>query len=185
MTPKLRQDFLKGFQTIADNKEVVCQSIGMDVVAFDTMVEYFNTQINKTKTVEKGGNYKPTEKASAILDVLIAFEGEYKTGKEIAEASQGLLKANGVSGSIRGLVSNGFVEATNDSPKKYSNDYRFFEHTVIPSEKNSDGTVTVYYYTRREITEIMKDLLYKEVTIGSFKLAIRSANLIRERKSVV
>lgn len=115
----LRQDFLKGFQTIADNKEVVCQSIGMDVVAFDTMVEYFNTQINKTKTVEKGGNYKPTEKASAILDVLIAFEGEYKTGKEIAEASQGLLKANGVSGSIRGLVSNGFVEATNDSPKKY------------------------------------------------------------------
>ena len=82
------------------------------------MIKYFETQINKTKTVSKG-EYKPTEKASAILDVLIAFEGEYKTGKEIAEASQGILKANGVSGSIRGLVTNGFVEATNDSPKKY------------------------------------------------------------------
>ena len=41
------------------------------------------------------------------------------TGKEIAESSQGTLKANGVSGSIRGLVANGLVEATNDSPKKY------------------------------------------------------------------
>lgn len=115
----LRQDFLKTFQVIASNKEEVCGSIGLDVAEFDKMVEYFNTQINKTKTVSKDGNYKPTEKAQAILDVLVAFEGEYKTGKEIAEASQGLLKANGVSGSIRGLVSNGFVEATNDSPKKY------------------------------------------------------------------
>lgn len=114
----LRQDFLKGFSTIADNKEVVCQSIGMEMTDFDKMVQYFNEQINKTKSVEKGA-YKPTEKASLILDILIAFEGEFKTGKEIAEGSQGQLKANGVSGSIRGLVSNGFVEATMDSPKKY------------------------------------------------------------------
>lgn len=115
----LRQDFLKGFQVIASNKDVVCQSIGMKMTDFDKMVEYFETQINKTKTVSKEGNYKPTEKAMTILDVLVAFEGEFKTGKEIAEGSQGILKANGVSGSIRGLVSNGFVEATNDSPKKY------------------------------------------------------------------
>lgn len=114
----LRQDFLKGFSTIVDKKEEIIEVTGMEVEQFNKMVEYFETQINKTKTVSKG-EYKPTEKASAILDVLIAFEGDYKTGKEIAEASQGILKANGVSGSIRGLVSNGFVEATNDSPKKY------------------------------------------------------------------
>lgn len=114
----LRQDFLKGFSTIVDKKEEIIEVTGMEVEQFNKMVEYFETQINKTKTVSKG-EYKPTEKASAILDVLIAFEGEYKTGKEIAEASQGILKANGVSGSIRGLVTNGFVEATNDSPKKY------------------------------------------------------------------
>ena len=114
----LRQDFLKGFSTIVDKKEEIIEVTGMEVEQFNKMVEYFETQINKTKTVSKG-EYKPTEKASAILDVLIAFEGEYKSGKEIAEASQGILKANGVSGSIRGLVINGFVEATNDSPKKY------------------------------------------------------------------
>lgn len=114
----LRQDFLKGFSTIVDKKEEVCELVGMEMTDFDKMVEYFNTQINKSKTVVKG-EYKPTEKASLILDILIAFEGEFKTGKEIAEGSQGQLKANGVSGSIRGLVSNGFVEATMDSPKKY------------------------------------------------------------------
>ena len=114
----LRQDFLKGFSTIVDKKEEIIEVTGMEVEQFNKMVEYFETQINKTKTVSKG-EYKPTEKASAILDVLIAFEGEYKTGKEIAEVSQGILKANGVSGSIRGLVTNGLVEATNDSPKKY------------------------------------------------------------------
>lgn len=114
----LRQDFLKGFSTIVSKKEEIIEVTGMELEQFDKMVEYFETQINKTKTVSKG-EYKPTEKASAILDILIAFEGEYKTGKEIAEASQGILKANGVSGSIRGLVTNGFVEATNDSPKKY------------------------------------------------------------------
>ena len=94
----LRQDFLKGFSTIVSKKEEIIEVTGMELEQFDKMVEYFETQINKTKTVSKG---------------------EYKTGKEIAEASQGILKANGVSGSIRGLVTNGFVEATNDSPKKY------------------------------------------------------------------
>lgn len=114
----LRQNFLKGFSVVAEHKTQVMEITGLSEDDFNTMVEYFNTQINKTKTVKKG-EYVPTEKAQLILDVLIAYEGEYKTGKEIAEMSNGELKSNGVSGSIRGLVSNGFVEATNDSPKKY------------------------------------------------------------------
>lgn len=115
----LRQNFLKGFSIIADNKEEVIKVTGIEVEEFDKMVEYFNTQINKTKTVKKG-EYMPTDKAKLILDVLVAYEGEQKTGKEISELSNGELKANGVSGSIRGLVANGFVDASNDSPKKYS-----------------------------------------------------------------
>lgn len=114
----LRQDFLKGFSTIVDKKTEVMEVVGMDSESFDKMVEYFETQINKTKTVSKG-EYKPTEKALTILEVLISYEGDFKTGKEIAEGSQGQLKPNGVSGSIRSLVANGLVEATNDSPKKY------------------------------------------------------------------
>ena len=114
----LRQDFLKGFSTIVDKKEEIIEVTGMEVEQFNKMVEYFETQINKTKTVSKG-EYKPTEKGMLILEVLISDDTKYFTGKEIAENSQGTLKANGVSGSIRGLVANGLVEATNDSPKKY------------------------------------------------------------------
>ena len=114
----LRQDFLKAFTKIQENKDTVCKSIEMDTTEFDKMCEYFDTQINKSKTVKKG-KYVPTDKAHTILDILLAYEGIYKTGKEIAENSNGLLKANGVSGSIRGLVTNELVEATNESPKKY------------------------------------------------------------------
>ncbi len=114
-----RQDFLKGFAMIVDNKEEVIKATGLSEEQMTKMITYFDTQINKTKTVSTKGDYKPTEKAETILEVLVAFEGEWKTGKEIAEGSNGLLKSNGVSGSIRGLVSNGYVEATNESPKKY------------------------------------------------------------------
>ena len=114
----LRQDYLKGFSTIVSKKEEIIEVTGMELEQFDKMVEYFETQINKTKTVSKG-EYKPTEKGMLILEVLISDDTKFFTGKEIAESSQGTLKANGVSGSIRGLVANGLVEATNGSPKKY------------------------------------------------------------------
>lgn len=113
-----RQDFIKVCSLLIDNKDLVTGTLGIEVEDFDKFEKYFNTQINKTKTVVKG-EYKPTEKGMLILEVLISDDTKYFTGKEIAESSQGTLKANGVSGSIRGLVANGLVEATNDSPKKY------------------------------------------------------------------
>ena len=113
-----RQDFIKVCSLLIDNKDLVTGTLGIEVEDFNKFEEYFNTQINKTKTVVKG-EYKPTEKGMLILEVLISDDTKYFTGKEIAENSQGTLKANGVSGSIRGLVANGLVEATNDSPKKY------------------------------------------------------------------
>lgn len=113
-----RQDFIKVCSLLIDNKDLVTGTLGIEVEDFGKFEEYFNTQINKTKTVVKG-EYKPTEKGMLILEVLISDDTKYFTGKEIAESSQGTLKANGVSGSIRGLVANGLVEATNDSPKKY------------------------------------------------------------------
>ena len=113
-----RQDFIKVCSLLIDNKDLVTGTLGIEVEDFNKFEEYFNTQINKTKTVVKG-EYKPTEKGTLILEVLISDDTKYFTGKEIAESSQGTLKANGVSGSIRGLVANGLVEATNDSPKKY------------------------------------------------------------------
>lgn len=113
-----RQDFIKVCSLLIDNKDLVTGTLGIEVEDFNKFEEYFNTQINKTKTVVKG-EYKPTEKGMLILEVLISDDTKYFTGKEIAESSQGTLKANGVSGSIRGLVANGLVEATNDSPKKY------------------------------------------------------------------
>lgn len=113
-----RQDFIKVCSLLIDNKDLVTGTLGIEVEDFNKFEEYFNTQINKTKTVVKG-EYKPTEKGMLILEVLISDDTKYFTGKEIAESSQGTLKANGVSGSIRGLVTNGLVEATNDSPKKY------------------------------------------------------------------
>lgn len=113
-----RQDFIKVCSLLIDNKDLVTGTLGIEVEDFNKFEEYFNTQINKTKTVVKG-EYKPTEKGMLILEVLISDDAKYFTGKEIAESSQGTLKANGVSGSIRGLVANGLVEATNDSPKKY------------------------------------------------------------------
>lgn len=113
-----RQDFIKICSLLIDNKDLVTGTLGIEVEDFNKFEEYFNTQINKTKTVVKG-EYKPTEKGMLILEVLISDDTKYFTGKEIAESSQGKLKANGVSGSIRGLVTNGLVEATNDSPKKY------------------------------------------------------------------
>ena len=113
-----RQDFIKVCSLLIDNKDLVTGTLGIEVEDFRKFEEYFNTQINKTKTVVKG-EYKPTEKGMLILEVLISDDTKYFTGKEIAESSQGTLKANGVSGSIRGLVANGLVEATNDSPKKY------------------------------------------------------------------
>lgn len=113
-----RQDFIKVCSLLIDNKDLVTGTLGIEVEDFDKFEKYFNTQINKTKTVVKG-EYKPTEKGMLILEVLISDDAKYFTGKEIAESSQGTLKANGVSGSIRGLVANGLVEATNDSPKKY------------------------------------------------------------------
>ena len=113
-----RQDFIKVCSTLIENKDIVVNTLGLEVENFDKFIEYFDNQINKTKTVDKG-EYKPTEKGVYILEVLISDDSKFFTGKEIAENSQGLLKANGVSGSIRGLISNGLVEATNDSPKKY------------------------------------------------------------------
>lgn len=113
-----RQDFIKVCSLLIDNKDLVTGTLGIEVEDFRKFEEYFNTQINKTKTVVKG-EYKPTEKGMLILEVLISDDTKFFTGKEIAESSQGTLKANGVSGSIRGLVANGLVEATNDSPKKY------------------------------------------------------------------
>ncbi len=113
-----RQDFIKVCSLLIDNKDLVTGTLGIEVEDFNKFEEYFNTQINKTKTVVKG-EYKPTEKGMLILEVLISDDTKFFTGKEIAESSQGTLKANGVSGSIRGLVTNGLVEATNDSPKKY------------------------------------------------------------------
>ena len=113
-----RQDFIKVCSLLIDNKDLLTGTLGIEVEDFNKFEEYFNTQINKTKTVVKG-EYKPTEKGTLILEVLISDDTKYFTGKEIAESSQGTLKANGVSGSIRGLVANGLVEATNDSPKKY------------------------------------------------------------------
>lgn len=113
-----RQDFIKVCSLLIDNKDLVTGTLGIEVEDFDKFEKYFNTQINKTKTVVKG-EYKPTEKGMLILEVLISDDTKFFTGKEIAESSQGTLKANGVSGSIRGLVANGLVEATNDSPKKY------------------------------------------------------------------
>ena len=113
-----RQDFIKVCSLLIDNKDLVTGTLGIEVEDFDKFEKYFNTQINKTKTVVKG-EYKPTEKGMLILEVLISDDTKYFTGKEIAESSQGTLKANGVSGSIRGLVANGLVEATNDSHKKY------------------------------------------------------------------
>ena len=113
-----RQDFIKVRSLLIDNKDLVTGTLGIELEDFDKFETYFNTQINKTKTVVKG-EYKPTEKGMLILEVLISDDTKYFTGKEIAESSQGTLKANGVSGSIRGLVANGLVEATNDSPKKY------------------------------------------------------------------
>lgn len=113
-----RQDFIKVCSLLIDNKDLITGTLGIEVEDFNKFEEYFNTQINKTKTVVKG-EYKPTEKGMLILEVLISDDTKHFTGKEISECSQGTLKANGVSGSIRGLVTNGLVEATNDSPKKY------------------------------------------------------------------
>lgn len=124
-----RQDFLKVASSLIGTESAIIEGLGLNVEEFATMLgvsvenlanakEYFNTQINKTKTVEKG-EYKPTEKGVYILEVLISDDSKFFTGKEIAEGSQGTLKANGVSGSIRGLIANGYVESTNDTPKKY------------------------------------------------------------------
>lgn len=122
-----RQDFIKVCSTLIDNQDVIATTLGLDVEDFNKFVAYFNTQINKSKTVEKG-EYKPTEKGIYILEVLISDDSKFFTGKEIAEGSQGLLKANGVSGSIRGLVANGLVESTNDSPKKYKITQQGIDH---------------------------------------------------------
>lgn len=113
-----RQDFIKVCSTLIDNKDLLQGTLSIEEELLNKFEIYFNEQINKTKTVSKG-EYKPTEKAMTILEILFSYEGLQKTGKEIAEGSNGLLKANGVSGSIRGLVSNGFVNATDDKPKKY------------------------------------------------------------------
>ena len=96
-----------------------------DLVKIELLGGYFNIIGVKTLNGNWKENdrisaiYKPNEKGMLILEVLISDDTKYFTGKEIAESSQGTLKANGVSGSIRGLVANGLVEATNDSPKKY------------------------------------------------------------------
>ncbi|MGL5683812.1 MAG: transporter substrate-binding domain-containing protein, partial [Marinifilaceae bacterium] len=57
--------------------------------------------------------------------------------------------------------------------------YRYYELAVVPSEKNDGKMVTAYYYSLRDVTDVMKDLQEKEETIGSFNLALRSVNLIR------
>lgn len=113
-----RQDFIRMCSTIIENEDMVIGSLGLDIEEFNKFKAYFDTQINKTKTIDKG-EYKPTEKAHTILEVLIAYSDDFITGKVIAENSNGELKANGVSGSIRALITNGMVEATGDSPKKY------------------------------------------------------------------
>lgn len=113
-----RQDFIKVCSNLIDNKEVLMNSFGIEEEEYNKFKEYFETQINKSKSVEKG-EYKPTEKAETILNILIAFEGEYITGKAIAENSNGELKSNGVSGSIRALITNGMVESTETTPKQY------------------------------------------------------------------
>ena len=58
-----------------------------------------------------------------------------------------------------------------------TNDYRHFEYIFIQAEKDYNGNVTSYYYSRRDVTSIMMELSSKERIIGSFNLAIRSTNL--------
>ena len=118
--PSLRQDFIKGFKAIREQKELVMEATKLTSKEFDKMVEYFETQIDKNSKKSKTDKYVPSDKGETILDILLAYEGIYKTGKEIAENSKGLLKANGVSGAIRGLINANYVEATQDTPKKYT-----------------------------------------------------------------
>ena len=66
-----RQDFIKVCSLLIDNKDLVTGTLGIEVEDFNKFEEYFNTQINKTKTVVKG-EYKPTEKGMLILEVLIS-----------------------------------------------------------------------------------------------------------------
>lgn len=117
----LRQDFLKGMDCVLGKLDLdgeLRERIGLSEDELSKMKEYYLTQINKTKSIDNS-TYKPTDKAKLILEVLIAFENEFIAGKTIAENSQGQLKANGVSGSIRSLITHEFVEATETTPKKY------------------------------------------------------------------
>ncbi len=59
------------------------------------------------------------------------------------------------------------------------NDYKTFEYTFVPSEKDKNGVISSCYYSRRDTTETTKELRRKERIISSFTLAMRSANLIR------
>ena len=49
-----RQDFIKVCSLLIDNKDLVTGTLGIEVEDFNKFEEYFNTQINKTKTVVKG-----------------------------------------------------------------------------------------------------------------------------------
>lgn len=103
-----RQDFLKVCHTIIGHKD------NLDFISEDDMdkfITYFNEQINKAKSTTSTGEYTPTEKGHIILEVLISDEDKFFTAKEVATGSQEQLKSNGVSGAIRGLVTNEFVEA--------------------------------------------------------------------------
>ena len=59
--------------------------------------------------------------------------------------------------------------------------YDYFEYTVTHAEKNQDGKVARFYYSRRNITALMQDIRKKERVISSFNLAMSSANIIRWR----
>jgi predicted transcriptional regulator len=113
----LRQPFIKGFAKIMEIEEIILENTDLTSEELENIKAYFNNQIAKKSSTSKA--YEISDKGQTILEILLSYEGEWRTGKQIAEGSNGLLKSNGVSGAIRGLVSNDYVMANSDSPKKY------------------------------------------------------------------
>jgi predicted transcriptional regulator len=113
----LRQPFIKGFAKILEVEQLILDNTDLTSEEMEQVKSYFNNQIAKKSSTSKA--YEISDKGQTILEILLSYEGEWRTGKQIAEGSNGLLKSNGVSGAIRGLVSNDYVSANNDSPKKY------------------------------------------------------------------
>ncbi len=62
---------------------------------------------------------------------------------------------------------------------KEADKYFYYEHVIIPAEKDENGRVNRFYYSRRDETQRMEELRYKEETINSFTMAMKSTGLIR------